>query len=1703
MATHHTFSRFLLSGILASPAFAQTLRIDFNDSGINQSGWESISRSDSDLGDSWSRNFPGGISLDVDAIGSITLDDRDRGSNNGGGAEAAMWRDFLFANGSFSTRPGSGLRLSFTGLQANTGYPIRIWGYDLSSTGGRAADWSGGGASTQRLTFTSQPSNLNDNFVSLDVTTDEAGAVTLTGIVSATNPNASHNVFINGLEIGNPIAIDGPTGLSLSSSVVAKSAPIGTTVGTLATTDPTQGDTFTYALVSGAGDTNNSLFEINGNNVQTDRALSDIQTGTILTFRVRTTDALGAFYEQALTLEVVNDIDNDGLDDDWELTYFPALTSATGTDDGDNDSLNNLEEQAEGTDPTDDDSDDDTLTDGEEVNTYNTNPLSPDSDGDGLTDLQEITGSEGFVTDPTKADTDGDGFNDALELSEKTDPTNINDIPDTLLPLRLNEILTRNDSGIDDGFGNREDWIEIFNPNSVAVNLDPYYLTDRADQPTKWSFPPVLIPAQGYLIVFASGEDTVDPEGNPHTNFRLGSNGEYLAIVRPNGTTVDDSFAPGYPEQFTDISYGIPAGGGPAVFFENRTPGALNNAPAFPGVVKDTNFDVDRGFHDTPFQLTITSDTPGATIRYTLDGTPPTATSGTVYNGPIPINTTSTVRALATFGGWLPTNVDTHTYIFIEDVVRQPDNPPNWPANWGFDSEVRQNVASDYEMDPRVVDNTNGLGVYTVQEALRDIPTVAISMRQSDITGGGGGVLTNPRGRFERECSVEYILPDGTTGFQEDCKIETHGNSSRRPFRMQKHSMRLTFSSTVGIPKLNYPLFPDSEVETFNKLVLRACFTDSWALNTWSSGRYRPNDSLYIRDVWMKESMTDMGHASGHGNFVHLYYNGIYFGLHNLTERLEDDWYADHIGGETEDWQVYADFAPGLRPARWNTMMSVLNGDITNQAVYEQAQNYLDLDNYIDYMLLHFYGDSEDWPTKNAYTAVNTASGDGKFRFQVWDQEIALDKFSWNRYNSGTGAGQPFQRLRLNPEFRLRFADRVHFNMFNGGPLSESESVARFMRVSNQIDKAIVAESARWGDTQANTPYGMTAQSSTNIDADYYPPTINNPIYFTREQHWLVERDVVTDHYIPILHDQSDGRSIIRELRARNLYPLTDPPVFAQHGGIVPDQFDLTINAPEGTIYYTLDGTDPRVPGGGINPAAGSLATGALVDSFINFESEGWRFLDNGVGQSNSNVVAGNPAYSSSDWKHPDFNDSTWNSGRAMLGFGTIGSRTINTQVNRPSPRPVTYYFRRDFEVSDASQYTSLALEIIRDDGAIIYLNGKEIGRTNLAPGTATPSTTATTASPEDEIVPLSMVTLSPGDLLEGRNTIAIEVHQSSANSSDLGLDFRLSGTRPNPGASAVTLTGTGPVKARVFSGGEWSALTSAEFIVGTAASPTNLIVSEIHYNPPGEDDLREWIELMNISDGAIDLTDVSFTGITYTFPAGTTLDAGERIVVVRHQAGFAADYDTSSMRIAPGAFTGNLNNGGEELALLDATGTNDIQRFTFDDDLPWPTLADGGGASLVLISPTSNPPASDPASWRASFVLGGSPGDTDSETFTGDPSADNDGDGLNALLEYALGSVDGDASSSPESLPVLGSGSFGEPAVDDLTLTFRRNMAAEDVVISMERSTDLIGWEPVSALLVSSFPNGDGTETLTYRLQSQVDTNTREFIRLKVEQTP
>jgi hypothetical protein len=393
---------------------------------------------------------------------------------------------------------------------------------------------------------------------------------------------------------------------------------------------------------------------------------------------MRTTDQHNDVFDKVLAITVTNDSDNDGLDDTWELQYFPALTAATGSDNNDADNLTNAQELTLGSNPTVTDTDGDTLADHVEDDTRSFNgpadpgssPVLADTDGDGLRDDVEISAADGFITNPNAADSDGDAFSDSVEINAGTSPLNPASFPDTLLALRINEFLASNRNGLKDGYGESEDWIEIFNPNPVAVNLDAWFLTDDPEDLRKWNFPAVSIPSGGYLVVIASGRDTTDPLGKVHADFSLGDTGEFLALVRPDGVTVDSQFAPAYPKQSTDVSYGWHPSNGTLRFFGTPTPGAANNA-GFDGAVADTAFSVNRGFFDTPFNLEITTPTPGATM---VRSPPPPRAPFTPHPSPSPARAWCG-RSLIAPAGSPPMSILTP----ISSPVRWHSSPPLRP----------------------------------------------------------------------------------------------------------------------------------------------------------------------------------------------------------------------------------------------------------------------------------------------------------------------------------------------------------------------------------------------------------------------------------------------------------------------------------------------------------------------------------------------------------------------------------------------------------------------------------------------------------------------------------------------------------------------------------------------------------------------------------------------------------------------------------------------------------------------------------------------------------------------------------------------------------------------------------------------------------------------------------------------------------------
>ncbi len=522
----------------------------------------------------------------------------------------------------------------------------------------------------------------------------------------------------------------------------------------------------------------------------------------------------------------------------------------------------------------------------------------------------------------------------------------------------LSEFMAINDSIIADEDGDFSDWIEIHNSSGATVDLTGWYLTDSPTSLTKWQFPAVSVSADGYLLVFASKKDRAVSGAALHSNFKLSGSGEYLALVRPDGISIEHDYFPAFPAQAADISYGLASDLIAQRCFFDPTPAAANDESRACGVSEPPQFSVQRGFYATPFTVAITSATPGAAIYYTTDGSEPTPTSATLYSAPLPIATTTILRAAVFTPGIQPSASITHSYIFPDDVLNQTGS--GFPQTW----------AADYEMDPSVVNDPLYAG--TLADDLMAIPTLSMAIDVNDMFGETNGIYNHPNRRgieWERPISLELIYPDGTPGFQVNCGTRIQGDISRSS--NPKKSFRIAFKSIYGPARLEYPLFGPASVRSFDKIRLRASSQKSW-----SSGSER---ATYVRDQWVRQTQLEMGRPVSRGIFVHLYLNGLYWGLYNPVEKPDESFMADHIGGSKQEWDVIKqrlEIVNGDRLA-WDTARAIAAAGLSSASAYANIQQYVDVPNLIDYFITNLYAGTTDWDDNNWYVARRRAPGEG------------------------------------------------------------------------------------------------------------------------------------------------------------------------------------------------------------------------------------------------------------------------------------------------------------------------------------------------------------------------------------------------------------------------------------------------------------------------------------------------------------------------------------------------------------------------------------------------------------------------------------------------------------------------------------------------------------------------------------------------------
>jgi hypothetical protein len=732
--------------------------------------------------------------------------------------------------------------------------------------------------------------------------------------------------------------------------------------------------------------------------------------------------------------------------------------------------------------------------------------------------------------------------------------------------LVISEVMSDNSATLADEDGAFPDWIELFNPTAAAINLTGHFLTDDDSEPMKWAFPDVPLPAGGHLIVFASGKNRANPLAPLHTNFQLDRDGEYLALIGP-GPVLLHEFNP-LPSLDADISFGVLGGDlNTAQPMGRPTPGALNDStPAPPAPVE---FSRASGFFAEPFELMFSTPTPGAEIRYTLNGTAPGATNGFIYTAPIAINGTLRVRAVAVTNGLvsgmsgerfikLAANLTNYTttlpIMVIENFGAGVIPQKGWSGTGaGIKQTLRQDAAwatiersagvSSFARTPDLFSRIGIRGRGAFSSSWRQKPYSVEALNEDD-----GERDVSPLGLPAHADWVLYF-PDADSNKDPAMLFNTFayelyqhfGRDFAVKFRwveafVNEDGGDLQLSDRRGVYAIFEKVARGQDRLNFEKL------SDSGTNGGWllSLNRMDPEPE----NGWPAENGTTVPqffHTAGPNRLFQSPPNGQVVGD---DEPQQSNGYLnfDNPNGYTintnqraaiENW--FKDFEDVL----WN---NALWRDPTNG-----YRKFLNAEDFADYFLLNTLTHNGDGLLISMFP---WKGDDGKLRMgPAWD-------YNWSPYY--IGAPTPtvdllwrptrlwYGRLFTDPDFMQLYIDRWWEH--RRGAMSNDGFDAI---IDGQVADISPVKSLLNGHATTNA-------FLTNI---------------TQMKTWLKARaNWIDSNYLR-------------------------PPVFNQNGGDVPAGFPVTISGTNGTVYFTTDGSDPRLLGGAISGAAQSYSAPFVLNA--------------------------------------------------------------------------------------------------------------------------------------------------------------------------------------------------------------------------------------------------------------------------------------------------------------------------------------------------------------------------------------------------------------------------------------------------------------------------------------------------------------------------
>ncbi|MCD4682366.1 MAG: CotH kinase family protein, partial [Bacteroidales bacterium] len=592
--------------------------------------------------------------------------------------------------------------------------------------------------------------------------------------------------------------------------------------------------------------------------------------------------------------------------------------------------------------------------------------------------------------------------------------------------LVINEFMSANNNVLQDDFGEYSDWIEIYNPSPQTFNLLNWCLSDDPDDIEKWSFPDLLIEPDSFLLVFASGKDTITAL-NIHTNFKIKSEGEPLILSDNLGNIIDQTEA---IELVFNQSYGrLIDGGGQFEIFYSGSPGTSNSNNI---TLNNLTISHPAGFYVDSIVLDIVSSKPEDVIHFTFDGSCPTLESP-VFNNPI---TLKPGYSTATNISQIPTTPLEGPWQLSQFIWKQPDDNILMADVIRYRSFSGQNPSSEifsksYFLDDSIFERFTFPVISVITDSLNlfDYDTgIYIPGKRYDELGWGwwpeGNYINNGK-EWERYGHAELFEDNGESSISQDCGVRISGGWSAV---MPQKSLRITAYKEYGNNNFNYPIFPESEYSSYKNFVLR------------NSG----NDFIYshFRDVFMQSLLSglDMELLAFRPSVVYI--NGNYWGIHGIRERYDEHYFNRHFD-LNEDSLIVVSVCGSQEIGDnqdYHDMKNFINeNSLAIQSNYIYVKTKIDILNFIDYHIAEIYFGNNDWPCNNN-KAWKTTQSDSKWRWLIFDLDFGYGhniNYQHNFLEDALAVNTNcdcstflLRKLLENEEFKQQFIDRyaLHLN---------------------------------------------------------------------------------------------------------------------------------------------------------------------------------------------------------------------------------------------------------------------------------------------------------------------------------------------------------------------------------------------------------------------------------------------------------------------------------------------------------------------------------------------------------------------------------------------------------------------------------------------------------------------------------------------------